>query len=87
MAFLLIMFDLLAITVGVVIAMLALAGYIIKVVIDLFTGTGAGVSGIGAKDLLGGDRHCDSCIKFRTANCPYKDDVDSGTLAKSCYQK
>ena len=67
MAFLLIMFDLLAITVGVVIAMLALAGYIIKVVIDIFTGTGAGVSG--------------------TANCPYKDDVDSGTLAKSCYQK
>lgn len=87
MAFLLIMFDLLAITVGVVIAMLALAGYIIKVVIDIFTGTGAGVSGIGAKDLLGGDRHCDSCIHFRTANCPYKDDVDSGTLAKSCYQR
>lgn len=82
----LVAFDLLAVTVGVVIAMIALAGYIVWWCFNLFTGAGAGVRGIGVEDLLGGERHCGSCALYGTPNCPSRSNVTSGTPAKHCYK-
>lgn len=68
---LLVVFDILAIVVGIVIALLALAFFIFKTLANMLIGGGTGIKGLGYEDMLGGASHCGSCEYFGTSDCPY----------------